>query len=345
MIAIEFAGVPPQDSMGRAGYDAEKQLAFYLKRAFQEPAYDFRVFNGLRVIRRGEVAQIDHLILHRFGFVLVESKSIAGSVNINSHGEFTRWYGKQPKGIPSPIAQAKRQSVILKNMLNDAKGQLRRKVGIGPLKQQAEFSDGRFKVIAAISDNGRITHEEGDRPPEIMKAEAVVDAVQKVFDDQQKLTGVGGFARTFVNRENKREWGENYLPPFTNDEIEAITDMLVAAHTPLAQPAAVAPTQVDDKPPSTSPPSSATSPTPTTKRKPPERNLRRWTEEEERRLREAFAAGRSPTDLVESFGRTAKALRLRAVKLGLSPTLPTGHERPQLGGLLAGPFKRDDRNG
>ncbi|MEX2673450.1 MAG: nuclease-related domain-containing protein [Phycisphaeraceae bacterium] len=314
MIAIEFAGVRPQDRMGRAGYDAEKQLAFYLKRAFEEPAYDFRVFNGLRIERHGEVAQIDHLVLHRFGFVLVESKSIADSISINSHGEFTRWFGKRPSGMRSPIGQARLQADLLQSALNDKKETLRRKMGIGPLKRQGYFSNDRFMVVAAISDKARINCE-GERPAELMKAEAVVSVIQNRVDYQQSLAGVKGIARTIADRKKSRDWDENYLPPFTDDEIDAITDFLVAAHRPL-RPATTG-SVADAAPPSSPSPAANVRPSPTVVRKPPERNLRRWTEEEERRLREAFAADRSPTDLVESFGRTAKALRLRAVKLSL----------------------------
>ena len=56
------------------GYNAEKQMAFYLKRAFQE-SDDIFVINDLRIEMNDDVAQIDHLIMHRFGFIVIESKS------------------------------------------------------------------------------------------------------------------------------------------------------------------------------------------------------------------------------------------------------------------------------
>lgn len=321
MIAIEFSGIPPKDKLLRAGYEAEKQLAFYLRRAFQEPAYDFRVFNGLRIERHGEIAQIDHLVLHRFGFALVESKSIADSININQHGEFERRFGSRTRGMRSPIAQVKLQAELLQNLLNDQKERLRRKVGIGPLKRQSHFSDHRFMVIAAISDKARITCD-GARPPELMKAEAVVKAIQDRVDYQHSLAGVKGMASTFTDRKKSREWDDNYLPPFTDDEIDAISAFLQREHKPLAG-SANGPAEAKMRPsPSASPPSRArhaaaeAKPTAAT-RKLPERNLRRWTPDEEDRLREAFATGRTPSELAADFGRTAKALRLRAVKLEL----------------------------
>ena len=165
MIAIEFTGEPPTDRMLRAGYEAEKNLAFYLDRAFREAAYDYRVFHGLRVERGEEAAQIDHLVLHRYGLVLVESKAIVESVHINEHGEFTRWFKRRPQGMPSPLAQAKRQAELLRELLNEQKHNLRRIVRVGPFKKQAEFSEKRFRVIAAISDRGHL----GPRPDPVRR--------------------------------------------------------------------------------------------------------------------------------------------------------------------------------
>lgn len=75
------------------GYNAEKQMAFYLKRAFQE-SNDIFVINDLRLVMNDDVAQIDHLIMHRFGFILIESKSVTSKISVNEHGEWIRHYSK-----------------------------------------------------------------------------------------------------------------------------------------------------------------------------------------------------------------------------------------------------------
>lgn len=320
--------------MARAGYDAEKQLAFYLDRAFREAAHDFRVFHGLRVERQGDVAQIDHLVMHRYGFVLVESKSIVETIEINEHGEFSRSFRGRRQGMPSPILQAGRQREILQLLLNDHKTQLRPRVGVGPLKQQAEFGDRRFAVIAAISDKGRIECR-GARPEQIMKAETVVQKIQEKVAYQQSLDGFGGVARTLLNRQRSREWDENFVHPFTDDEVDAITQFLLDQHEPRSRSADTPAIKPSRKPEagsaasSTSPPSTGDRPSaeitagvaaassPANSRKGPARNMARWNAEEEGRLREAFEAGRSPEVIASEFGRTAKALRLRAQKMGL----------------------------
>ncbi|MCR9115470.1 MAG: NERD domain-containing protein, partial [bacterium] len=82
MIAKESNATQPTDKRQLAGFNAEKQMAFYLRRAFGESS-DVFVFNDLRIVRNDEVAQIDHLVLHRYGFAIVESKSITGTVEVN----------------------------------------------------------------------------------------------------------------------------------------------------------------------------------------------------------------------------------------------------------------------
>ncbi len=330
MISLEFTGRRSTNRMLNAGVEAEKQLAFYLDRAFREDAYDFRVFHGLRLERQGEVAQIDHLALHRYGFFLIESKSIIESVSINEHGEFARSFKGHWQGMPSPIAQAKRQAELLRSLLNDNKQQLRRVVGVGPFKQQGTFHQERFRIIAAISDKGQIKCK-GKRPAELMKAEAVVDVIRSHVDYQNSLATRGAVAGSliaeFTNRKKAREWEDNYLSSFTNGEIEKITEFLVQAHKPLADSleattaSAALPTLTLAESPSpdqrehreqvSTSADGTTSATADERRaaNTPARNMKRWTKEEEHRLRQAFATKQSPEDLAATFDRTPKALR------------------------------------
>ncbi len=74
----------PTDRFDAAGMKAERQLAHYLKRAFGD-AKDIFVFNDLRVVHEGEVAQIDHLLLHRSGLIIIESKSFTTQISVR-HG-------------------------------------------------------------------------------------------------------------------------------------------------------------------------------------------------------------------------------------------------------------------
>ena len=142
MIAKEMTSGIPTEKFGRAGHDAKMQMAFYLRRAFAE-APDIYVFNDLPLERNGEVAHIDHLVFHRYGFVIIESKSVTGTITVNEKGEFTRTFDGYASGMQSPIHQAK----LLMKLLNDHE-RLRRKVLFG--LQQGEFGEVRFKKLVAI---------------------------------------------------------------------------------------------------------------------------------------------------------------------------------------------------
>ena len=102
--------------MTQAGLEAEKQMAFYLERFFGEDK-SIVVINDLRFEYKGAIAQIDHLVIHEFGFLVIESKSVCFKVSINDHGEWIRHY-RGETGMKSPINQALLQIDLLKKTLN-----------------------------------------------------------------------------------------------------------------------------------------------------------------------------------------------------------------------------------
>ncbi|MEP4545231.1 MAG: nuclease-related domain-containing protein [Saccharospirillum sp.] len=103
----------------KAGHSAEKNAAYMLDKLFLEAKYNI-LLHDLRLESDGDVAQIDHLFLNRFGFVrLYETKSFSTGMKIDDAGVFWRWdgYGKQYIEIPSPILQSQRHEVTLKQAL------------------------------------------------------------------------------------------------------------------------------------------------------------------------------------------------------------------------------------
>ncbi|MHB0979205.1 MAG: nuclease-related domain-containing protein [Thermoleophilia bacterium] len=133
------------DPRNAAGLAAEKTIAFYLRRAFREDP-DVFVFNDLRLEHEGEVAQIDHLVLH--------------------HG-----------GMPSPVLQARRQEALLRAKLRANSERLRDRMLMGRL--QARFNNNwPIDIFVAISDRGRIVRK--TEIPELRKADQVPDEITKI---------------------------------------------------------------------------------------------------------------------------------------------------------------------
>ena len=209
---------PEKDKMNRAGAKAEAQMAFYLRRAFAD-SKDVFVFNDLRLVdEESEVAQFDHLVLHRRGFIIIESKSVTTSVRINKYGEWSRKWNGRWQGMPSPIKQAERQIELLKRVLRENAAKLRGKVLFGKL--QAGFGASPFEILIAISDSGNIECK-GPRPEEVMKAESIVGSIKSA-----------------MKRHRNADWGLNLsfkdgTDKYNDAELRAITNFLYRGHVPL----------------------------------------------------------------------------------------------------------------
>lgn len=102
-------------SSGRKG---ERDAAYFMNREFGESSR-IGLIHDLRIGVNDEFVQIDHIVIHRTqGRVwLCETKNYGGRLQCNSQGEWTVWYGKKPQPVPSPICQARRQSIVLRRWL------------------------------------------------------------------------------------------------------------------------------------------------------------------------------------------------------------------------------------
>ena len=179
---------PQSGRIAEAATAAEEQMAFYLRRAFgSEP--NVSVLNDLRLpFGENDCAQIDHLLVHPYGFVLVESKSVTGSVVINEHGEWCRVYGDGRRaGMRSPVVQAGMQADALRRLLNGhfAKAGQQPSVAGGGL-----FDRVPFDVLVAIADQGLI--ERRCAVPEVHKADAVPAAARALIAGHESSRGQKG---------------------------------------------------------------------------------------------------------------------------------------------------------
>jgi hypothetical protein len=195
MLAKPFSAEKPVDTTLARGWHAERQMAFYLARAF-EPVQDVVVFNGLRFSvpgsAPGDCAQIDHLVLHRHGAVIVESKATGdgtGEFHVDAMGQWTRGRGFN---MTSPVAQAKVQADALRRLLSAAEPPLLDKVA-GLVQQR--FTNFPILPAVAISDKARLVGPGAQGLSDVMKAERIVDVVRDEIALHRKHTGVLGAMR------------------------------------------------------------------------------------------------------------------------------------------------------
>jgi len=197
------------------GHNAEKQMAYYLRREFQSDNSVF-ILNDLRLTMNGDVAQIDHLIIHRFGFLIVESKSVTAEIEINEHGEWIRHYSDYSKGMASPINQATRQSDFLKKFLASHEGHLLRQ----RLMFKTSFSDFKYDVMVAISDNGIIKRPRSLELPEVHKADQITDSTKQLIKGYSKV--------------NKKLLSLDVNYQFADSTMKKVALFLRQSHTPSA---------------------------------------------------------------------------------------------------------------
>ena len=221
MIVKELGPLQSDDLLAKAGRHTEEQMAYYLRRAFAA-VEDVRVFHDLRLEHNGEATQIDHLVLHRWGIVLIESKSVTTTVRVNKQGEWARRVNGRWQGMPSPVLQVKRQGDLLKALLKENVERLLEKI----LVLQVRFGHMPVDYLVAISDGGLIERVGNPNLPEVCKSDQVTERVIALVTHYRKANSL---LTTLAGGDDKGSW-HTLLP----QEIQRISAFLVQRHTPLS---------------------------------------------------------------------------------------------------------------
>lgn len=202
-----------------AGQKQEQDVAFYLRRAFKDHP-EVLVINDFRFTFNGETAQIDHLIIYTYGFVLIESKSIKGHVDVNQHGEWTRSHGNNWFGMPSPIKQVELQQSLLKEMLKQHRSEILGKL-LG-IKQQG-FGMRCWDHLCAVSSDAVINRETMPAAvsEQLVKTEFLVEKLEKIMNLKSKFFRL-------INVSDTR-------PDFNQEELNSIAKFLIEQHIDLYQ--------------------------------------------------------------------------------------------------------------
>ncbi|MFB2643620.1 NERD domain-containing protein [Shewanella bicestrii] len=204
-----------------AGQKQEQDVAFYLRRAFKDHP-EVLVINDFRFTFNGETAQIDHLIIYPYGFVLIESKSIKGHVDVNQHGEWTRSHGNNWFGMPSPIKQVELQQSLLKEMLKQHRSEILGKL-LG-IRQQG-FGMRCWDHLCAVSSDAVINRETMPAAVSelLVKTEFLVEKLEKIMNLKSKFFRI-------INVSDTR-------PDFNQEELNSIAKFLIDRHLDPSQSA------------------------------------------------------------------------------------------------------------
>ena len=183
------------DRRARAGAEAEGQTAYYLRHRFQEDR-DVHVLHDLRLEDPSQpketgapgACQMDHLVVHRWGIFIIETKSVKAEVRVrpdgSGGGEWTRMWNNKEQGMPSPIEQAKRQAEFLRRYLQRRTNTLFESLQRGlpalsrllPGPDQQDLASIPIQILIAVSDKGRIRRFDGWTEPTTPLADFVTKA-------------------------------------------------------------------------------------------------------------------------------------------------------------------------
>ena len=179
MIIKDKATKTGHSAKEKAGIKQELDVAFYLRRAFKEHDQVF-IFNDFKVSHNQETAQIDHLVLYPYGFVVIESKSITGEVKVNAQEEWTRSYNGKWQGMPSPIKQVELQQLLFREILFEHKAEMLGKV-LG-LRQEG-FGGRCWDNVCAVSSNAIIDREAmpSKISKQLVKSEFLVEKLTSIM--------------------------------------------------------------------------------------------------------------------------------------------------------------------
>jgi len=178
MILKEKDAYSGTDERGYYGHKQEQDVAYHLRREFGE-SEQVRIIHDLMIEHGGERAQIDHLVIHPYGFILIESKSIVGEVQVNAEGEWSRSYKGNWIGMPSPIRQAELQQDLLKALLRDHVEQLLGKL----LGIQTQIGGREWRTLCAVSSTA-ILHRQKmpkDVADKVVKTEFVAKKAKELI--------------------------------------------------------------------------------------------------------------------------------------------------------------------
>jgi hypothetical protein len=195
-----------QIRMIQVGAKGERDAAYDINFHFQDSP-DWMIIHDIRLQFKHRVAQIDHILINRqLDVWLCESKHFSEGIAFNKYGECTAFYEGKPYGVPSPIEQNKRHSLVLQSMFHAGIIDLPKK-GFFPIKPI-------LHSVVLVSNSARIT-----RPVEGM---ALIETVIKQEHLNNHIEG---------HLNNQTPWWKE--GSVSSKALELIANQIASLHSPI----------------------------------------------------------------------------------------------------------------
>ncbi|MDN3543304.1 nuclease-related domain-containing protein [Kinneretia asaccharophila] len=210
------------------GLQGERDAAYYIDNWLKDSS-NSAVLHDLRVSVDGEVAQIDHLVLHRtLQIYLFETKCFSGHLQINEHGEFTVRYGNtKAYGIPSPLEQSRRHERVLTRLLErlDITG----RAGLKPVFHHAVLLHPKA-IIERPKPNAFDTRD-------VIKADQIASWHERYVNERMGVGATFGMLMNVHSSDTLKSWAEKLARQHRPQDPLALPAFMAPRPAKSAQPA------------------------------------------------------------------------------------------------------------
>lgn len=158
---------------------AQDRMAYHLRRFFGK-SEEIDVLNYLRVGSGAVMTQVDHLLLHPYGLIVIERENLTDRVKIKDDGQWMRWREDGPVEMRSPITRAYLRALSLKAFLDKI------------VKQKGFFDGVALDILVAVPDTTKIQWPTMGPLSEVCNADQVHERVtQRVAQCRRTATAPG----------------------------------------------------------------------------------------------------------------------------------------------------------
>jgi hypothetical protein len=172
---------PFDASLARHDFEQAAQLAYKQLERSLMGLPDLRVFSGLRLLQGQHAFTLDHLVLHRHGFIVIENAAMMLELSVNALGEWTHVYCDALLRIPSPQVQLERKLKRLHSFLEPHASVLRQENN-----KQFYFYPLRYHKLVVLADEVKLQVPRGVTFPDLVKASQLPRKVQSLAAESRR---------------------------------------------------------------------------------------------------------------------------------------------------------------
>jgi hypothetical protein len=183
MIVKNFDPKCAEHEYERLRQDAQERISQLLKSGFglDNKGYSsVRVFHGLRLEFGPHAVHFDHILMHRYGFIVIENRAEQTDFMISSMGEWTQIYHNSPLRISSPMIQGERKAKALRSFLEYHRSLLRIQ-----LPKPRGFNVA-FDYIVVTNEAHELEMAPGMVMPQQVKSNYLIGYIEKLIQARRK---------------------------------------------------------------------------------------------------------------------------------------------------------------